>query len=312
MSRQDRIVAAALAAATLTLSRGRDGGVGSCRRAAHRRLGFRSRSVLAPRRRASVDQLGADDQDRPAALGAPVPLGVRGSPLGTGDLDVGARGRRRRGGLHVGPPARGCAHRRRRSARGDRGRPVVDVRSIRAVACRIRRRRLRRCRCVDLGVASRSRHIVGRLVGAAVGVVIVAAARASRRRTQLVARRRLPPIRRHQRREDVARVPADGVERGVVAPDGRNRLGEHRAVCGIEWDGSHSSAVNLDGTPTLTDPPLAWWTHMTDMPQVCVVITASPVESSLGTEVRTFAWRPWLVGGNSALHVDQLHALACG
>ena len=81
---------------------------------------------------------------------------------------------------------------------------------------------------------------------------------------------------------------------------------------GIEWDGSHSSAVNLDGTPTLTDPPLAWWTHMTDMPQVCVVITASPVESSLGTEVRTFAWRPWLVGGNSALHVDQLHAPACG
>ena len=151
-------MAAALAAATLTLSRGRDGGGGSCRRAAHRRLGFRSRSVLAPRRRASVDQLGADDQDRPAALGAAVPLGVRGSPLGTGDLDVGARGRRRRGGLHVGPPARGCAHRRRRSARGDRGRPVVDVRSIRAVACRIRRRRLRRCRCVDLGVASASAH----------------------------------------------------------------------------------------------------------------------------------------------------------
>jgi hypothetical protein len=50
---------------------------------------------------------------------------------------------------------------------------------------------------------------------------------------------------------------------------------------------------------------------MTAMPKVCVVVTASPVASSLGDEVATYEWNPWLVAGHATLHVYRLHAPAC-
>jgi hypothetical protein len=80
---------------------------------------------------------------------------------------------------------------------------------------------------------------------------------------------------------------------------------------GIEWDGYHSTAVNQDGLPEITDPLVAWWSHWTAMPKVCVVVTASPVSSTLGTELGTYDWKPWLVAGHATLHVYRLTAPAC-
>jgi len=80
---------------------------------------------------------------------------------------------------------------------------------------------------------------------------------------------------------------------------------------GIEWDGYHSTAVNQDGLPAITDPLVAWWTHWTVMPKVCVVITASPIRSKLGTEIGTYEWKPWLVAGHATLHIYRLTAPAC-
>jgi hypothetical protein len=80
---------------------------------------------------------------------------------------------------------------------------------------------------------------------------------------------------------------------------------------GIEWDGYHSTAVDQNGLPAITDPLVSWWSHMTAMPKICVVITASPVDSPLGTEIGTVRWRPWLVAGSSTLHVYRLRAPAC-
>ena len=80
---------------------------------------------------------------------------------------------------------------------------------------------------------------------------------------------------------------------------------------GIEWDGMHSKEVNRDGTPTIVDPLIAWWTHMTAMPRVCVVITASPVDSSLGQQAGTFHWRTWLFAGDADLHLYRVRAPGC-
>jgi hypothetical protein len=80
---------------------------------------------------------------------------------------------------------------------------------------------------------------------------------------------------------------------------------------GIEWDGYHSSSVDQDGLPAINDPLVSWWSHMTAMPKVCIVVTASPVASPLGEEIATYVWKPWLVGGRSTLHIYRLHAPAC-
>jgi hypothetical protein len=80
---------------------------------------------------------------------------------------------------------------------------------------------------------------------------------------------------------------------------------------GIEWDGYHSTSVNQDGLPAITDPLVSWWSHWTAMPKVCVVVTASPISSSLGDEIGTYDWKPWLVAGRSTLHVYRLHSPAC-
>jgi hypothetical protein len=80
---------------------------------------------------------------------------------------------------------------------------------------------------------------------------------------------------------------------------------------GIEWDGIHSNVVNQNGLPATTDPLVSWWSHMTAMPKVCIVVTASPVSSSLGTEIGTYDWQPWLVAGHATLHVYRLSAPAC-
>ena len=80
---------------------------------------------------------------------------------------------------------------------------------------------------------------------------------------------------------------------------------------GIEWDGYHATAIDQDGLPAITDPLVSWWSHMTAMPKVCIVITASPVTSALGVEIGTVHWRPWLVAGTANLHVYRLHAPAC-
>jgi hypothetical protein len=81
---------------------------------------------------------------------------------------------------------------------------------------------------------------------------------------------------------------------------------------GIEWDGYHSSSVDQNGLPAIRDPLVSWWSHMTAMPKVCIVITASPVVSPLGGEIGTISWRPWLIAGDATLHVYRLHAPACG
>jgi hypothetical protein len=80
---------------------------------------------------------------------------------------------------------------------------------------------------------------------------------------------------------------------------------------GVEWSGAHSVLPNRGGTPAITDPLISWWSHMTGMERVCMVVTASPVGSSLGTEVVTHHWRTWLLAGDATLHVYRLTAPAC-
>jgi hypothetical protein len=80
---------------------------------------------------------------------------------------------------------------------------------------------------------------------------------------------------------------------------------------GTEWDGTHSTLPNRPPALTVNDPLVAWWTSMTSMPQVCMVITNSPVASPLGREVDSADWNTWLLFGHSTLHVYALGAPAC-
>ena len=80
---------------------------------------------------------------------------------------------------------------------------------------------------------------------------------------------------------------------------------------GTEWAGSHSTMPNRVPSLTVNDPLVAWWTSMTSMPQVCMVITNSPVASAIGSEVATQQWHTWLLFGRSTLHVYALGAPAC-
>ncbi len=72
---------------------------------------------------------------------------------------------------------------------------------------------------------------------------------------------------------------------------------------GMEWDGAHSTVPNRGGASTGDDPLVAWWTTLTGMERVCVVVTASPVESTTGRLVRTVHWHTFLVGGDAVLYV---------
>ncbi len=72
---------------------------------------------------------------------------------------------------------------------------------------------------------------------------------------------------------------------------------------GMEWDGAHSTVPNRGGVPSEVDPLVAWWTTLTGMERVCIVVTASPVVSTTGRLVRTVHWRTYLVGGDAVLYV---------
>lgn len=85
----------------------------------------------------------------------------------------------------------------------------------------------------------------------------------------------------------------------------------HEVDGGVEWDGAHSTVPNGGIVPAIRDPLIAWWTTLTRMERVCVVVTASPLDSALGREIRTVRWRPFLFAGNATLHVYELSAPAC-
>jgi hypothetical protein len=80
---------------------------------------------------------------------------------------------------------------------------------------------------------------------------------------------------------------------------------------GFEWDGAHSNVPNNNHGVGINDPLIAWWTSLTGMKRVCVVVTASPITSNLGREIRTVHWRPELFFGSATLHVYALGPPAC-
>ncbi len=80
---------------------------------------------------------------------------------------------------------------------------------------------------------------------------------------------------------------------------------------GLEWNGAHCSVPNSTATPAIIDPLIAWWTSVTGMTRIRVVVTASPIKSNIGYEIRTVLWKPLLFFGNATLHGYQMMSATC-
>ena len=91
----------------------------------------------------------------------------------------------------------------------------------------------------------------------------------------------------------------------------RSGLPANEVDGGFEWSGAHSTKDNLNQVPHGDDPLVAWWTAYVQMPQVCAVVTASPITSPNGTLVETLHWNRYLWWIDETVYVYRMSGTTC-